>query len=159
VVTGTVVSVVVVTGTVVTVVVVTGTVVTVVVVAGTVVVDRGSVVLVVVVEPRVVVVVTTVLLVVAVVVGGLAVVTTNVPDGTVVAVMSVVPFASVLTNDVMRPDPCTASVVVVDIGEVAVVAPADAARGAAAPTDVGNGTNGTLIALSARTGPSVRACR
>jgi hypothetical protein len=168
VVTGTVVAVVVVTGTVVAVVVVTGTVVAVVVVAGTVVVvlatvvvvggmvvvDRGNVVLVV--APRVVAVVATVLLVVAVVVGGLAVVTTKVPGGTVGAVMSVVPLASVLTNAV-RPDPCTANVVVVDRGEVAADAPADAARGAAAATDVGNGTNGTPFALSVRTGPSVGA--
>jgi hypothetical protein len=157
VVTGTVVTVVVVTGTVVTVVVVTGTVVTVVVVAGTVVVDRASVVLVVVVEPRVVVVVATVLFVVAVVVGGLAVVTTKVPGGAVGAVMSVVPFARVLTNPVTRPDPCTANVVVVDVGAVAAVAPGEAARGAGA-TYVGNGTNGTPIARSARAGASVRAC-
>jgi hypothetical protein len=158
VVTGTVVSVVVVTGTVVVVVVVAGTVVvvlaTVVVVGGmVVVVDRGNVVLVV--GPRVVAVVATVLFVVAVVVGGLAVVTTAVPDGTVGAVTSVVPLASVLTNAVMRPDPCTAIVVVVvDLGEIVADAPADGA----AATDVGNGTNGTPFALSARTGPSVGTC-
>jgi len=159
VVTGTVVAVVVVTGTVVAVVVVTGTVVAVVVVAGTVVVvDRGSVVLVVVVAPRVVVVVATVLLVVDVVVGGLVVMTTTVPGGTVAAVTSVVPLTSVLTNPVMRPDPCTANLVGVVLGEVAADAPADAARGAAATTDVGDGSNGTPFALSARTGPSVGLC-
>ena len=152
-VTGTVVAVVVVTGTVVAVVVVTGTVVVVVVVTGTVVVvDCGSVVLVVV-AARVVVVVATVLLVVAVVLGGLGVVSTTVLGGTVGGVTSVVPLTSVLTNAVMRPDPCTANVVVVvDRGEVAADAPADAARGAAARTDVGNGRNGNPIALSARTG-------
>jgi hypothetical protein len=97
-------------------------------------------------------VVATVLFVVAVVVGGLAVVTTAVPGG---AVTSVVPLASVRTNAVMRPDPCTAIVVVVvDLGEIVADAPADGA----AATDVGNGTNGIPFALSARTGPSVGTC-
>ncbi len=171
VVTGTVVAVVVVTGTVVAVVVVTGTVVAVVVVvAGTVVVvvatvvvvgrlvvvvvDRGSVVRVVVVAPRVVVVV---LFVVAVVIGGLAVVTTMVPGGTVRAVVTVLPLTSALRNADMRPEPGTANVVV-DLGEVVADAPGDAARGTAATTEVGTGTNGTPVALSARTGASVGAC-
>ena len=160
VVTGTVVVVVVVAG---TVVVVAGTVVvvvaTVVVVGGlvVVVVDRGSVVLVVV-APRVVVVVATVLFVVAVVVGAVVVVTTTVPGGTVGAVVTVVPLTSALRNAVMRPEPGAANVVVVNLGEVAADAPGDAARGAAATTDVGTGTNGTPVALSARTAASVGAC-
>jgi hypothetical protein len=169
VVTGTVVAVVVVAGTVVvvagTVVVVAGTVVVVVatvVVVGSglvVVVDRGSVVRVVVVTRRVVVVVATVLFVVAVEVGGLVVVTTTVPGGTFGAVVTVVPLTSALRNAVMRPEPGTANVVVVDLGEVAADALGDAARGAAATTtDVGTGTNGTPVALSARTGASVGAC-
>jgi hypothetical protein len=150
---------------VVAVVVVTGTVVVVVVVAGTVVVvggivvvvvARGSVVLVVVVEPRAVVGVATVLLVV--VVGGLAVATTGVPGGAIGAVTSVAPLPSVLTNAVLGPDPCTANVVVVDLGGFAAAdAPAGAARGAAA-TEVGDGTNGTPFALSARTARSVGVC-
>ncbi len=160
VVTGTVVAVVVVVAG--TVVVVAGTVVvvvaTLVVVGGlVVVVDRGSVARVVVVAPRVVAVVATVLFVVAVVVGSLVVVTTTVPRGTVGAVVTVVPLTSALKNAVRRPEPRTANVVVVDLGEVAADAPGDAARGAAT-TDVGTGTNGTPVALSARTGASVGAC-
>jgi len=127
-----------------------------------VVVDRGSVVRVVVVAPRVVIVVASVFfvvaVVVAVVVGGLVVVTTTVARGTVGAVVTVVPLTSALKNAVMRPEPGTANVVVVDLGEVAADAPGDAARGAAATTDVGTGTNGTPVALSARTGASVGAC-
>ena len=130
---------------------------------GVVVVDRGSVVRVVVVAPRVVVVVASsffvVAVVVAVVVGGAVVVTTTVARGTVGAVVTVVPLTSALKNAVMRPEPGTANVVVVDLGEVAADAPEDAARcGAATTTDVGTGTNGTPVALSARTGASVGAC-
>ena len=156
-VTGTVVAVVVVAG---TVVVVAGTVVVVVavvvVVKGlvVVVVDRGSVVGVVVVTPRVVVVVASVLFVVAVVIGGLVVVTTRVPGGLVV---TVVPLTSALRNARRRPEPGTANLLVVDLGEVAAGAPGDAAFGAAA-TVVGTGTNGTPVALWARTGASVGAC-
>ena len=150
-----------VTGTVVAVVVVAGKVVvvvaTVVVVGGpvVVVVDRGNVV---VVTPRVVVVVATVPFVVAVVAGGLVVVTTTTPGETVGAVVTVVPLTSAFRNAARRPEPGTADVVVVDLGEVATDVPGDAALGAAAATDVGTGTNGTPVALSARTGASVGAC-
>ncbi len=119
-----------------------------------VVVDRGSVV----VAARVVVVVATVLFVVVPVVGGLVVVTTMVPGETVGAVVTVVPLASALRNAVRRLEPCTANVVVVDLDEVAAEAPGDAARGAVATTDVGTGTNGTPVALSACTGASVGTC-
>jgi hypothetical protein len=118
-----------------------------------VVVDGGTVVLVVV-APRVVVVV---LFVVAVVVGGLVVVNTTAAGGTVGVVVTVVPFATALRNSVMRSEPGTA-VVVVDLGEVAEDAPGDAARGAAAATDVGVGTSGTRVAPSARTGAIVGVC-
>ena len=152
-----------VTGTVVAVVVVTGKVVvvvaTVVVVGGpvVVVVDRGTL-NVVVVTPRVVVVVATVPFVVAVVAGGLVVVTTTTPGETVGAVVTVVPLTSAFRNAARRPEPGTADVVVVDLGEVATDVPGDAALGAAAATDVGTGTNGTPVAPSARTGASVGAC-
>ncbi len=149
--------VVVVTGTVVVVVVVVDVVVDV-VVAGTVVVvvDRGRVVLVVV-APRVVPVGATVLFVVPVVIGGLEVVTARVASGTVGVVMSVVPLTSVLSNAVLGPDRCTVDVVVVDFGEV-VADPLGGAAGGAAATEVGDGENGTPVALAARTGASVGAC-
>ena len=72
--------------------------------------------------------------------------------------MTVVPLRSALRKAVKRPEPGSASVVVVDPGEVAADAPGDAAGGAAAATGVGAGTTGTPVALSARTGASVGAC-
>lgn len=150
-----------VTGNVVTVVVVDGTVVVVsrvVVVGGAVglVVVGGGVV--VVVAARVVVVVATVLFVVAVVVGGLVVLTATVPAETFGAAVTVVSLASALRNAAKRLEPRAGDVVVVDFGGLAAGAPGVAVPGAVATTDVGTGTNGTPVALSARTGASVGAC-
>ena len=79
-------------------------------------------------------------------------------SGAVGEVVSVVPVATALRNAVMRTEPGTGDLVVVDPGEVAADAPGDAARGAAA-TVVGIGTSGTpAVALFACAGASVGAC-